>query len=233
MKNSSELTAAIDSDEGLKAKRKLLIVVSSVLLALSFSGATIDEANTFIFKIKFANQNGLGILLVLSIVFLMVRYYNYAVVYHKKLYLLWSERLMKHSSIFSVCPHSDQFSGYIASHMPLTADDVQQLSYDNKQFTYDWFYQCRFPFRRFVVFQWLGRHDINEESLNIRKTLGFRVYSKFLWLEAQEQVSSFFTYRENLDILTPYALGCLAIASYYFNTELMELLLFLTPTKNN
>ncbi len=73
MKNSSELTAAIDRDEGLKAKRKLLIVASCILLALSFSGATIDEANTFIFKIKFTNQNGLGILLVLSIVFLMIR----------------------------------------------------------------------------------------------------------------------------------------------------------------
>lgn len=233
MNNSSELIAAIDSDEGLKAKRKQLIVASCILLALSFSGATIDEANTFIFKIKLANQNGLGILLVLTIAFLMVRYYNYAGVYHKKLYVLWSERLMKHSSIFSVCPHSDQYSGYIASHMPLTADDVQYLSNDNKRFTYDWFYQCRFPFRRFVVFQWLGRHDVNEESLNIRKKLGFRVYSKFLWLEAQEQVSSFFTYRENLDILTPYILGCLAIASYYFNSELMELLLFLTPVNNN
>ncbi|WP_180709587.1 hypothetical protein [Vibrio parahaemolyticus] len=47
--NSSEHTAAIDSYEGLKAKRKLLIMASCILLALSFSGATIDEANTFTF----------------------------------------------------------------------------------------------------------------------------------------------------------------------------------------
>ena len=67
MNNSSELTQAIDNDAGLQSKRKLLTVASLILLALSFSGATIDEANTFIFKIKFANQNGLGILLVLSI----------------------------------------------------------------------------------------------------------------------------------------------------------------------
>ncbi|MCV5887514.1 hypothetical protein OFN71_30370, partial [Escherichia coli] len=66
-----------------------------------------------------------------------------------------------------------------------------------------------------------------------RRNLGFRVYTKFLWLEAKEQVSSFFTYRENLDILTPYALGFLAIASYYFNTELMQILQFMTPSKND
>ncbi|EKF9628269.1 hypothetical protein O1C60_003518 [Vibrio cholerae] len=233
MKNSAELTTEIDKDEGLKSKRKLLIIASCILLALSFSGATIDEANTFIFKIKFTNQNGLGILLVLSIVFLMIRYYNYAVVYHTKLYELWSERLLKHPDILGVCPHSDEFYGLISSHMPLKADDVRQLSYENDNFKYDWSYKCTFPFRRFVIFQWLGRHDINEESLNIGRSLGFRVYAKFLWLEAQEQVSSFFTYRENLDILTPYALGFFSIASYYFNTEMMLMLQFITPSKND
>jgi heme/copper-type cytochrome/quinol oxidase subunit 3 len=93
-KKSPTITELIDADEGLKSKRKILTITSLILLALTFSGAKVEEANTFILKLKFDNQNGIAILLVLTIVFLIIRYYNYAKPYHEKLFRAWSDRML-------------------------------------------------------------------------------------------------------------------------------------------
>ena len=68
----------IDKDEGLAAKRCALVIVSLLLLALSVSGASIKEANTFIFRIEFSNHVGLTYLLGAAVIFLLLRYYAYA-----------------------------------------------------------------------------------------------------------------------------------------------------------
>jgi len=229
MNNSSELTTAIDGDVGLQSKRKLLTVTSLTLLALSFSGATIDEANTFIFKIKFANQNGLGILLVLSIIFLMIRYYNYAKPYHYKLYSIWTERLLTNQFFFLSNPDEPvEAIGIVADSRCSELD--ARLHNDVRRWKHH--YKCGLPFIRHIVHYW-GYNDHEEEdrmdSVNIYTRFGLKVYLHSLWLEAKEQIRSFFTHRENLDILAPYMLGCLAIGSYYFNTELMSLLSFISP----
>lgn len=230
MNNSYELTAAIDADEGLKSKRKLLTVVSLILLALSFSGASIDEANTFIFKIKFANQNGLGILLVLSIIFLIIRYYNYAKPYHDKLYSLWTNRLLDNPFFFSQNPYeSEDASGLIA----LSRNSEIDARVREDDFYSSCSYKCKWLFCRYLVHEWGSKQDYEDrvESVNVFTEFGIIAYVKTLFFETIEQSKSFFTHRENLDVLAPYILGCLAIASYYFNTELTELLLFLTPVK--
>ncbi|MGI2110654.1 hypothetical protein ACRN9C_14785 [Shewanella frigidimarina] len=230
MNNSYELTAAMDADEGLKSKRKLLTVVSLILLALSFSGASIDEANTFIFKIKFANQNGLGILLVLSIIFLMIRYYNYAKTYHDKLYSLWTNRLLDNPFFFSQNPYeSEDASGLIV----LSRNSEIDARVREDDFYSSCSYKCKWLFCRYLVHEWGSKQDYEDrvESVNVFTEFGVIAYVKTLFFETIEQSKSFFTHRENLDVLAPYILGCLAIASYYFNAELIELLLFLTPHK--
>ncbi|MEZ9874668.1 hypothetical protein [Vibrio breoganii] len=232
MKSSSELTQAIDNDVGLQSKRKLLTVASLVLLALSFSGAAIEEANTFIFKIKFTNQNGLGILLVLSIIFLMIRYYNYAKQYHNQLYVLWSGRLLADPFFFSQNPHDPEDAYGLA--FESSADEILHR-YREEEFYWSYSYQCKLPFRRYIVHSWGSKldYDGNVESINILRRFGVKKYLTTLYLEAIEQSQSFFTHRENLDILAPYMLGGLAIASYYLNAELMEMLQLLIPTKDN
>ena len=71
-KKEPTITELIDQDEGLKSKRKLLTVTSLILLVLTFSGAKVEEANTFILKLKFDNQSGIAILLILAIFFLLI-----------------------------------------------------------------------------------------------------------------------------------------------------------------
>ena len=48
---NTDKTLAPPIDTALANCKKTLIIISSVLLALTFSGAKVTEANTFIFKI--------------------------------------------------------------------------------------------------------------------------------------------------------------------------------------
>jgi hypothetical protein len=230
MKNSGELIDAIDADEGLKTKRRLLTIASVTLLALSFSGAKIEEANSFIFKIKFLHQNGLAILLVLSIIFLMIRYYNYAKKYHDRLYSIWSSRLIERTFYYSRGQHPDDDDGIVAESRSSELDALLL----NENTIWDYKYKCGWPFIRYIVHSWRnGEHydEYRSEQVNIMHEFGVKVYLNSIGFEAIEQTKSFFTHRENLDILAPYIIGFAAIASYYFNAELQDLLNFISISK--
>ena len=232
MKNCNELIDAIDADEGLKSKRKLLTIASVTLLALSFSGANIEEANSFIFKIKFLHQNGLAILLVLSIIFLMIRYYNYAKKYHDKLYSIWSARLLNRSFFYNRGHHSDDDVGIVAESR-CSELDAHLLQGD---ITWAYEYRCGWPFFRYIDHSWGHREYTDDNSwdrINIMQRFGVKVYLKSIGFEVIEQTKSFFAHRENLDILAPYLIGFAAIASYYFNTELQDILNLISTSKND
>lgn len=207
----------IDKDEGLRSKRKVLVIISLVLLALSVSGAKIEEVNTFIFKINFENYFGIGILLVFSVLFLMIRYFNYARSYHSELFRLWSDRMLKHPYFFSQCYHSDEMNGLVAekfpnesnfSALPYAADQMEERNHS-------WSYKCSFPFIRKLSYSWSDQYDFYNRDVFV----GWKGYLKVFGFEIKYQLESFFTHRANLDIYTPYILGCLAISSYFFKEQ--------------
>lgn len=219
MANNKEpsVTERIDTDEGLKSKRKMLTITSLILLALSVSGAKIEEANSFIFNIKFESQSGIGVLLVFSVLFLMVRYFNYAKPYHVELFRLWSDRMMHHPYFLSRCHHSYEASGLIAEKFPNESrfDEVPFAGDDLEETGHEWSYKCFPPFVRKLSFTWRDREDYYDEDVSI----GRENYLKVLGLEAKYQFASFFTHRENLDILAPYMLALVAISSYFFKEQ--------------
>lgn len=217
------LTQRIDADEGLKAKRKLLTVVSLILLAIAFSGAKVVEANTFIMKISFTNQNGIAYLLLLSIAFLMVRYYNYARQYHDELYKAWTERILKEPFLFSYCHESDRATGILVDKAPEKLD-FESVRHNNHGY-WDFEYKCYGLFGREIHHLWSndGQSD-NRTSVNIFKELSFFTYFRILLPEFKHQASSFFIHRENLDIFAPYLLGVFSIFSFIFNKEIIEIL---------
>lgn len=216
------ITEQIDADEGLASKRKLLTLTSLVLLALSFSGAKVEEANTLILKLSFENQTGLSTLLVVAIVFLLIRYYNYAYKYHRQLYLLWSDRMLRHPFFFS-SPHEVlEYFGYVIDRAP-DVFDIEAIRSEGGDCNFS--YQCRFPFRRVIVYSW---HDEYFDENEVERAVEFKQYFKVLKLEVYFQVSSYFTHRENLDITLPYILGVTAICSYFFNDSLQAVLTLLS-----
>jgi len=111
--SSKEFIQIIDSDVGFNSKRKILIIVSLIFLALNLSGATLEEANTFIFKIKFTDYKGLSFLFLMSIVFLTIRYYGYAQSYQKKLFTLYSKRMLEDYRLFYFDRNEVEFSGIL------------------------------------------------------------------------------------------------------------------------
>ena len=222
MKDIKELYEEIDRDDGLKSKRKVLNITSVILLAIQFTGTKVIEANTFIFKISFQHQDGVALLLMLTISFFLVRYYNYAKPYHNEIYLIWSDKLLKDDDIDFYCYHSRNVSGFLHENYPkdFNIDDYLYQEADS-HLTYTTSYECKFIFVRYFCFIWNSEyaHDDNFSRVNIFKNLGFIKYLIILGKEFKYQFSRYFTHRENLDILGPYLLGFLAISSYTFDKK--------------
>lgn len=207
----------IDKDEGLRSKRKISVIISLVLLALSVSGAKVEEVNTFIFKINFENYFGIGILLVFSVLFLMIRYFNYARSYHSELFRLWSDRMLKNPYFFEQCYHSDEIKGLVVEKFP-NESNFSELPHAGGQLeerNHSWSYKCSAPFIRKFSYSWSDDYDFYERDVFI----GWENYLKVFSFEIKYQLESFLTHRENLDIYTPYILGFLAISSYFFKEQ--------------
>jgi len=217
------ITELIDADEGLKAKRKLLTITSLILLALSFSGAKVEEANTFILKLQFEHQGGIPLLLVIAIVFLLIRYYNYAKPYHDKLFREWSDRMLRDSFFFWTDFHTDEFYGLIADLAPKELN-MEAMQYEGGKF--DFYYQTSF-LKRKIVYSWSTQYYDPHKAVEIE----LKNYPKVYWLEFKSRTSRYLNHRENLDILAPYFIGVLAISSYVFNSELSLVLNFLAELR--
>jgi hypothetical protein len=89
--NQSDLKGLIDDDKGLSMKKRWVTITAMLILAINLSSAQLVEANTFIFKISFGNPSGLLYLLVISLIFLTIRYYSYAMEYQQRLKKLWQD----------------------------------------------------------------------------------------------------------------------------------------------
>lgn len=209
-----DIKELIDKDEGLRSKRKMLTIISLILLSIEFSGAKIVEANTFILKLSFEHQDGIALLLLLIIVFLLIRYYNYAKPYHEKLFELWSSRMLNDSLFILRDYHAPDITGLISDLAPNQLD-IEHIGHDEHSYL-NWSYQCKYFFVRYIKYDWFVEHIDETTSINIFKNVSFFTYVNILMIELKYQISSFFTHRENLDILTPYLLGVIAVFSYFF-----------------
>jgi len=221
----------IDGDRGLKSKRRILTISSLILLAMNFSGARIVEANSLFLKISFSKQEGLQLFLITAVIFLLVRYYNYAEQYHAELFKTWSSRMLNEPYFIHYCHYSDHVSGLIVDVQPKGAD-VGNPHKDKTDFS-TFKYRCRFLFRRHLEYFWCNGHSEGEESVSLLKKAGFKKYLRTLLYELKYQAGSFFNHREQLDILAPYMLGVASISSYLFKDEVhyfVELMLRATSS---
>jgi hypothetical protein len=207
-KKAPTITELIDGDEGLKSKRKLLTITSLILLAIVFSGARIEEANTFLFRITFENSERLTGLLFLSVLMLMLRYRNYAHRYKKQLYQLWVSRMLS-NPFFQVRDDQDtSISGYLMDYMPEKLKEnfsdfpnVSNLSFD---------YRCRFLFRPEIIYShYCGGPDPEEYVLKVKEHKWI-----IIWLDLKARFGQLINHRESLDILTPSLIGYTAIVFF-------------------
>ncbi|MFM5007169.1 hypothetical protein ACEUB7_01415 [Aeromonas veronii] len=201
----------IDEDAGLQSKRKLLVLLSVLMLAIDFTGATFKEANTFIFKIEFENQSGLNVFLLLSVVYLLIRYYAYAHSYHEELYNLWSGRMLEDRNVFYYDVVMEDVRGLLGPAVEFSGSDEPGIQ-ESK-------YYVSGIFKRALIFPSYhidedGETHQFEELIKLTKfndKWTRKKYIKLLSHELKYQSSAFFKYRENLDLIGPYVIGSLAI----------------------
>jgi len=211
------ITELIDQDEGLKSKRKLLTITSLILLALTFSGAKVEEANTFILKLKFDNQSGIAILLVLATIFLLIRYHNYASKYHRLCHEAWINRLNKEPFFYIVNSYDSTVNGLVSNISP---KGYEPEECHNNQYDWRFSYKCQFPLIRKIQYWAHDEHTMNRAEVRV----GWENYFTVILLELKHRYSAFFSNREQLDILAPYGLGLVAISSYFFTDTLQVIL---------
>jgi len=201
-----------DNDENLKSIRKFLVTVSMILIALELSGATIKEANTFLFKLEFRNESGVTYLLVFSILYLIVRYYNYAQPYHQRLFELWSSRMLKDPDFFYYNNVDDGVYGFISAAIDVYGGDEPGVSAVT--------YEVSGLFKRRLSYPTAGYSQDGDQEyfptyINLNKWTDkwkFRSFLKLLAFEAKYQGEAFLKHREHLDILAPYFVALIALS---------------------
>ena len=203
----------IDNDEGLAAKRRALVIVSLLLLALSVSGASIKEANTFIFRIEFSNHVGLTYLLGAAVIFLLLRYYAYAQSYHSQLFDFWSARLLNDYRVFSYNSAEDEVQGLLGKRIDIWGGDEPGIQEPR--------YRKVGMLKRNIVYTSQGEDDQHgpysyNENIELNKyseTWTRKDFRKLLRFEIKYRVEAILKHREYLDLMFPYLLGTAAIIS--------------------
>lgn len=191
----------------------MLVIVSLLLLALSVSGASIKEANTFIFRIEFSNYVGLTYLLGAAVIFLLLRYYAYAQSYHSQLFDFWSARLLSDYRVFSYNAANDELQGLLSKRIDIWGCDepgIQEPRYKKVGIL-----------RRNIVYASEGQDDEHgtysyDENIELNKyseSWTKNDYRKLLRFEIKYRVEAMLKHREYLDLMFPYLLGIAAIIS--------------------
>jgi len=203
----------IDSDEGLAAKRRALVIVSLLLLVLSVSGASIKEANTFIFRIEFSNHVGLTYLLGAAVIFLLLRYYAYAQSYHSQLFDFWSARFLNDYRVFSYNIANDEVHGLLGKRINVWGGDepgIQESGYKKVG-----------VLKRNIVYASEGQDDEHgvysyDENIELNQysdTWTRKDFRRLLRFEFKYRVEAILKHREYLDLMFPYLLGIAAVIS--------------------
>ncbi|WP_454722572.1 hypothetical protein [Delftia acidovorans] len=211
--------SAIAADEGLASIRKTLTIVCIVFLAINLTGAKIEEANTFLFKVNLTNASGLGYLILLSIIFLTVRYFAYAQKYISQLESFWKIRLMRDGYILSRDPEDEDTYGLLSKKFTFPRrgePDVGHPVYETSGF-----------FKRSISY-WVSSDyedydtivDLNKFDESWKRQDLFILILKEFYYQAEATLK----YRESLDLYTPFMLSLLSILSFFQKEQIMNLL---------
>lgn len=212
----------IDNDEGLKSKRNILVSLSVILISFNFTGATLHEANTFIFKLKFTNQENFTHLFTVAILFMTIRYYAYAKSYHDQLFDFWSKRMLSDYRVFHYTPKEEDISGLLSGRIDVWPGDEVGIQNPN--------YKIAGIFKRNLTYKTTGYDEIHGEyysseniELNKYDEKWTRLdYLKLLAFEARYQIEALVKHRETLDLLFPYIISAIALLSLIIRRFYMQ-----------
>lgn len=219
----------LDADIGLKSKRQQVTYVSLVILAINLSGATIQEANTFLFKIHFLRPEGLHALLAISLLFCIIRYLNYSYKYSKQLSELWKGRFLKDERILQFDIHGNEYQGLLSPSVNQEFNSLYQMIRNGEAESLKTQYRCGLlPYKKAVILSFTNEYG-DEKKIKIKigiKEIGTIDWLRVALIEWSYRITSYFTYRETLDLRAPYIIMALAFTSFYETERFHGILMF-------
>ncbi len=224
-KKSEKLTLKqqIDSDEQLQKLGRRLSILSLMFLGVMLTGATIEEANTFVFKVKVTTQEAIPVMFLLSVLYLLFRYYTYARPYHKKIEEIWWKRFS--SDVLYVQrlqDGSDEIIGLVYDLEPgFASENFEAQSTILRRGIFDRIIEYRYTYNppNSELF------DPPDEviAVSIGGSAGLRKYFSIYFKETKYQLRSYIEDKERLDLWGPYLIVSLAILSFFYQPEFQQL----------
>lgn len=218
------LKQQIDSDEQLQKLGKRLSILSLLFLGVILTGATIEESNTFVFKVKVTTQEGIPALFLLSTLYLTFRYYTYARPYQKKIDLAWNQRLRNTLFHFYEDPGNGEKCGLAVDLQPdgidFNSPDYREWVNVHIHYQYSGFFMRELKYTNYN-----SEHGIEFEPSFVRlwEKVSLKKYLWFLKMEAKFQLGSFIEDKERLDLWGPYLISGLAVLSFFYRPEFQQL----------
>ncbi|MGL6312142.1 hypothetical protein ACSZMD_21115 [Aeromonas veronii] len=218
-------------DSEFQSKRKLLIVVSILLMAMSLSDAQLKEANTFIFKIDFSNAAAFGWMVFFGVIILIIRYYSLAFKYHSYLYDAWANAMMQDRRVFVYFFDDDNSNDYIP-HGLLSKLKGHSCSSNINGHSFERYkvepkYKINGILKRGITYDYDSGHDIAIEEVNLNKFYEYwtrRDLYELLKIEFEHQKNAVFRRPEYLDISLPYFIAILSLICFIFKHQILYLL---------
>lgn len=228
MKNDtlSTLTGQIEKDNNFIKARRILVTLSIILIGLVTLGITVQEVNTFIFKLSIDNPQHLKLLFVISVVLSVIRYYSYAFNYQKTVKEIWCQKMLKDNRIFMPLDASYAVPFLSSGLLDVTLNDTKPINLKTIK------YKAKFPLRRHVVY-FPNTHNINSlqehndaDNYEQRKISIYKPHNKLnlfnaakvLMIEFKHRLELMFQSRVYFDINYPYYLATVSLALYIFHS---------------
>lgn len=220
--SSTDLSDLIDADKGFLKCRRLLVAIELIVISLFATEAKIKEAGGFIFTIEFGNPSAIRDILLLTMLFLILRYYAFAMKYHDLLFTLIADEVVNNKRMRNYDEVRDEFDGLLTK---VVDDDVfLGRGYQSPVFKY---YKSGF-LKRNICF------DIIEDNENYLQEVNFdfKIYSenwgrvdyiRVLYVESLCRLKLLIFSRAYFDVILPYVLGGIAIACYLYSTDFISL----------
>ncbi|MGL6384990.1 hypothetical protein ACSZM4_02525 [Aeromonas caviae] len=220
------------NDSEFQSKRKQLIIVSVLLMAMSLSDAQLKEANSFIFKIYFSNSAAFGWLVFVGVIVLMIRYYSFAFKYHFYLFEVWANDMMHDYRVFGYQMREDDPGEYhtyglfskLKNHSCSRSIGYDDFEYNRIKPTY----KAHGFFKRTLHYNINNPYETESYTVNLNKFDKYwtiRDYFTMINIELKYQSNALFRQPEYLDISLPYIIASMSLLSFIFKNQILYFLL--------
>ncbi|WP_349918169.1 hypothetical protein [Aeromonas veronii] len=231
MEDNSSIKDQMKNDSEFQSKRKQLIAISVLLMAMSLSDAQLKEANTFIFKIDFSNSAAFGWMVFFGVIVLIIRYYSLAFKYHAYLYDVWANEMVQDRRVFvyyfdgeesnDYIPHGllSKFKNDLCSHS-IEGHDFEKYKIEPK-------YIINGILKRGITYDCNHGYEVTIENINLNRfdeNWKKRDLYELLKIEFEHQKNAMFRQPEYLDISLPYFIASLSLISFIFKYQILYLL---------